>query len=45
MLFFKNSLCDPVMLSHKQRNDWCTVVSMHLGKQIEVEIPTTTASI
>jgi len=21
------------MLSHKQRNDWCTVVSAHLGEQ------------
>ena len=26
------------MLSHKQRNDWCTVVNAHLGKQIDVEI-------
>jgi len=26
------------MLSHKQRNDWCTVVSAHLGEQIDVEI-------
>ena len=26
------------MLSHKQRNDWCTVVGVHLGEQIDVEI-------
>jgi len=26
------------MLSHKQRNRWCTVVSAHLGEQIDVEI-------
>ena len=26
------------MLSHKQRNNWCTVVSVHLGEQIDVEI-------
>ena len=27
-----------VVLSHEQRNDWCTIVSAHLGEQIEVEI-------
>ena len=26
------------MLSHKQRNNWCTAVSAHLGEQIDVEI-------
>jgi len=35
--FVKNSSCGPVMLSHKQRNDWCTVVSARLGEQIDVE--------
>jgi len=38
LFFVKNSSCGPVMLSRKQRNDWCTVVSVHLGKQIDVEI-------
>jgi len=45
--FFENSLCGPVMLSLKQRNNCrsvTTVVSAHMGEQIDVKFPTTTTS-
>jgi len=37
-MLFENSLCGPVGLSHKQRNDWCALVCVHLGEQVDVQI-------